>query len=132
MPDLRLANSVFTPPLSAGVQTNASGRSTRVDDDSESFSDIFQREISQNEGVKFSKHAQSRLESRNITLGQEDLTRLSQAVDQASQKGIEDSLMIMGNLAFIVSVPQKTVVTAMPVNEAGGNVFTNIDGAVIL
>lgn len=52
-------------------------------------------------------------------------------MDEASRKGVRDSLVLMNNLAFIVSVPDRTVVTAMPVDEAGANVFTNIDGAVI-
>lgn len=127
MADIRL-NSILTPPISAG-QT---GTSLKSNEATESFSDILSREIDSTNSVKFSKHAQARLESRNISLNSSDMSRLNDAVDKAAGKGVQDSLVVMNNLAFIVSVPDKTVVTAMPVSEATENVFTNIDGAVIL
>ena len=58
--------------------------------------------------------------------------RLENGVKQASEKGITDSLVLVDSLAFIVNVPNKTVVTAMDQTEANGNIFTNIDGAVII
>ena len=51
---------------------------------------------------------------------------------KAGQKGIRDSLVIVDDLAFIVNVPNKTVVTAMDSRETEENVFTNINGAVIM
>ena len=82
--------------------------------------------------VKVSKHASQRLESRNISLSEEQNARLEDGVEQAHAKGIKDSLVLVDSLAFIVNVPSKTVVTAMDQTETQSNIFTNIDGAVIM
>ena len=82
--------------------------------------------------IKFSKHATQRLDERNISLSVEQSERLNAGVQKASEKGINDSLVIVDSLAFIVNVPNQTVVTAMDQTEStDNNVFTNIDGAVI-
>ncbi len=81
--------------------------------------------------VKFSKHAMNRLNMRNIELTQDQMERLSHGKDEAMEKGIKDSLILIDQLAFIVNVPSSTVVTAMDQTENKNNVFTNIDGAVI-
>ena len=81
--------------------------------------------------VKFSKHAMNRLSLRNIELTQEQMDRLNQGKIEAGEKGIKDSLILIDQLAFIVNVPNNTVVTAMDQTENKSNVFTNIDGAVI-
>ena len=78
------------------------------------------------------KHASQRLESRNISLSEEQNARLEDGVEQAHAKGIKDSLVLVDSLAFIVNVPSKTVVTAMDQTETQSNTFTNIDGAVIM
>jgi len=57
---------------------------------------------------------------------------LENGVKQASEKGITESLVLVDSLAFIVNVPNKTVVTALDQTEANSNIFTNIDGAVII
>ena len=81
--------------------------------------------------VKFSKHAMNRLSMRNIELTQDQMQRLSHGREEAMEKGIKDSLILVDQLAFIVNVPSSTVVTAMDQTENKSNVFTNIDGAVI-
>ena len=92
----------------------------------------------QSEGVmeastlKFSKHAMNRLHNRKIFLTDSQNTRLENGVKQASEKGIQESLILMDSLAFIVNIPNKTVVTAMEQTEKNSNIFTNIDGAVII
>lgn len=70
--------------------------------------------------------------TRNINLTDEQNNRLRSGVQKASEKGINESLVIVDSLAFIVNVPNKTVVTAMDQKEAADNIFTNIDGAVII
>ena len=80
---------------------------------------------------QLSKHANQRLENRNIELSKDQLERLNQGVGQARTKQIQESLVMMDNLAFIVNVKNNTVVTAMEQGESG-QVFTNIDGAVIV
>lgn len=79
--------------------------------------------------VKFSKHAEKRLEMRNISISDEQKARLEDAADQAMEKGMTESLVMVDNLAFILNVKNKTVVTA--VNDTANAVFTNIDGAII-
>lgn len=79
--------------------------------------------------LRFSKHASERLASRNIELTEEQKERLSGGVEKASQKGIRDSLVMVDNMAFIVNVTNRTVVTA--VGEGDDRIFTNIDGAII-
>ena len=85
-----------------------------------------------NEQLKFSKHATVRLADRGIELTDAQLERLNDGAQKAGQKGIRDSLVIVDDLAFIVNVPNKTVVTAMDSRETEENVFTNINGAVIM
>lgn len=79
--------------------------------------------------LKFSKHANQRLSSRNIDLSKNQLERLENGAQKAREKGIKESLVMVDNLAFIVNVKNNTVVTAVNHTEEG--VFTNIDGAVI-
>lgn len=87
--------------------------------------------INSEEPVKFSKHAVNRLSMRNIELTHDQMQRLNQGKIEAGEKGIKDSLILVDQLAFIVNVPNNTVVTAMDQTETKNNVFTNIDGAVI-
>ena len=101
-----------------------------------SFEEVLRRQQSLSttgsETLKFSKHATQRLESRGISLSDEQNVRLQSGVEKASAKVINESLVLVDSLAFIVNVPNKTVVTAMDQTETQSNVFTNIDGAVIM
>lgn len=96
-----------------------------------SFRDILISESSK-EGrgeLRFSKHANQRLASRNIHLSKEQLARLSEGTDRARKKGINESLIVVDELAFIVNIKNNLVVTA--VGDSEDKIFTNIDGAVI-
>ncbi|MDI6601751.1 MAG: TIGR02530 family flagellar biosynthesis protein [Thermoanaerobacteraceae bacterium] len=84
------------------------------------------------EELKFSKHASERLENRRIELSREDLDKLGSAVKKAQEKGIRNSLVLMNNRAFIVNIKTGTVITAVDEKHLRENVFTNIDGAVII
>ena len=99
-------------------------------DSDNSFQKILQQKAT--EGLKFSKHAGERLEERNITLSNEQMKRLEEATVRADEKGIKESLMLMDNMAFIVNVKNSTVITAMDQTDNKDNIFTNIDGAVIV
>lgn len=81
--------------------------------------------------LKFSRHAASRMESRGISFNTADMNRIKQAVDQVSAKGGKDSLVLLGETALVVSVKNNTVVTVMDKDNLKGNVFTNIDSAII-
>lgn len=96
-----------------------------------SFQQILSRKqtIQEASELKFSKHANERLLSRNIDLSPEQIERLETGTKKASEKGITESLVMVDNLAFIVNVKNNTVITA--VNDSDDKVFTNIDGAVI-
>ncbi len=91
------------------------------------FDAIFKEEL---EKVKFSSHAMKRLESRNIQLSDVELNKIQDAVSKAESKGSKDSLIMMDKTAFIVNIPNKTVVTAIEVANSNENVFTNIDSVV--
>lgn len=82
--------------------------------------------------VTFSKHANDRLASRNINLNDEQMERLHNGIRQAKEKSIKESLVMMDNIAFIVNIKNNTVITAMDQDTNDSNVFTNIDGAVIV
>ncbi len=98
-----------------------------------SFGEILRQKQSENASeLKFSKHASMRLEKRNINLTREQNERLENGVIKAGEKGIRESLVMVDSLAFIVNVPNRTVVTAMDQTETQNNIFTNIDGAVIM
>lgn len=96
-----------------------------------SFESILRKRLVEESGLKFSKHAAKRLDERNISLSEEQSERLEAGVQKAGEKGINESLVIMDQLAFIVNVPNQIVVTALDQNESNEKVFTNIDGAVI-
>jgi flagellar operon protein len=93
-----------------------------------SFDTVLQKEL---QDLRFSKHAQERLDARRIQLNETDLSHLQRAVDKAGEKGARDSLVLLRDLAFIVNVPNRMVVTAMDGERLKENVFTNIDSAVI-
>ena len=99
-----------------------------------SFGEILKQKqsVSDDSALKFSKHASMRLQSRNIELSTEQQKRLETGARKAEAKGMKDSLVIVDSYSFIVNVPNKTVVTAMDQTESEENVYTNIDGAVIM
>lgn len=92
-----------------------------------------QEQVKSGHNVKFSAHATERLAARNIVLTNHELTRLDRAVSKVAEKGSKESLVVMGNLSFVVSVENRTVITAMQ-NQPNGNdkVFTNIDSALLM
>jgi flagellar operon protein len=81
--------------------------------------------------IKFSRHAEARLQSRGIELSEEDRQQLSSAFDQLADRGAKESLVLMGDRAYVVGVPKRTVITAMSRSEALGTIFTNIDSTFV-
>jgi len=96
-----------------------------------SFSDVLKARLEHEAGVKFSAHAMDRLNERGITLEREELARLSGAVSKAEEKGVNESLILIDDKAFIVSIANQTLITAMTGESIKSNVFTHIDSAVI-
>jgi flagellar operon protein len=82
--------------------------------------------------LKFSAHAQARLASRNITLTPDDVAKMSAMADKAAAKGAKQSLFMLHNVAMVVSISNRTVITAVDQQSMKDNVFTNIDSAAII
>jgi flagellar operon protein len=120
-------NPIQTPasrPQSKTGQSGAGGKDT-------SFSRVLDDKLSSG-GLTFSSHARERLESRGINLSSSDLDKLRGAVESVAKKGGRDSLVLMGDAALVVNVRNRTVVTALDREGMQGNVFTNIDSAVLV
>jgi flagellar operon protein len=82
--------------------------------------------------LKVSSHAQTRLQSRNIDLDQSAWDRVMMGVDKAAAKGAKESLVLVDDVALVVSVKNRTVITAVDKASLKDNVFTNIDSAVVV
>jgi flagellar operon protein len=93
---------------------------------SPSFQQIFQDKI------RLSHHAEQRLEQRGIQLQPEQMAKIENAIDKAAAKGAKDSLILFKDMAFIVNVKNRTIVTAMDGQSMQDNVFTQIDSAVVI
>lgn len=96
------------------------------------FQDILKSTLDRPESVKFSMHAQTRMQHRNIRMSASDVERLERGVDQLAQKGGRESLVFMDQSAFLVSVQNRTVITAIGQDNLKESVFTNIDSAIVL
>lgn len=129
--NLQIQEALFNSKSTAEKNIN------RVPSKGASFEDVLNRKLEENRGVsqknevKFSKHAMTRLDNRNISLTEVQMERLNEGARRAGEKGIKESLVLVDELAFIVNVENKTVVTAMNQGNNDENIFTNIDGAVI-
>ena len=124
--------SLFKQPLMSAL--NKSIKRNSVENKQTSFNALLSENMQQKQSaIKFSAHAEKRLHERNISLNQEDIAKISRAMQQASLKGARDSLLLYGDLALIASIKNNTVVTALDSNVLKEEqVFTNIDSAVII
>lgn len=91
------------------------------------------------QGITISGHAQTRLASRQINLTEDDFGKISNAMTKAASKGARSSLMLMdrpdssgGQVGLVVSIPNRTVITAVNTQSLKENIFTNIDSAMII
>lgn len=97
-----------------------------------SFADVLRtQQTQQTEPVAFSRHALQRLERRGIDLPEGTVARLGEGVDRAAAKGSRESVVLVDGTAFVVSVRNRTVITAVDPQHMRDHVFTNIDSAVI-
>lgn len=124
------ANRIFFPQQPVQPLVPSKDSSKRVTSSNGKFDQVLAEKLGSE--LKFSQHAQQRLADRNIELTQEDLNKLNQAVSKAREKGSRDSLVLMDDLALLVSVKNNTVITAVDGQSLKENVFTNIDSAVIV
>ena len=125
-------SAIVSPNYEVNAEKKKAQQTNSVDQSSSSFGHIFSQTIQQKQSLTFSKHALQRMDSRQIQVSPQLIAQINQAVEKAKSKGIKDALILDGKTAFIVNVPSSTVVTTMSGQEMANNVFTNIDGAVIL
>jgi len=121
MPEINGINVPFIPISNPNIN------SSPIRESGESFNAIYQKEL---EKLKFSSHAIKRLEERHIKLNDDEMLKINSAVERAENKGSKDSLVMMKSTAFIVNIPNKTIVTAVPIENGTENIFTNIDSVV--
>lgn len=132
MDDMRL--KLYTPVVTGTPhvqQTATVGRDADVKP-KQSFQDVLSETIRRSSEVNFSKHAVKRAAEHNIELNDDNLSRLNEGVKIANDKHLEEPLILVGSTAFLVNIPNNTVITALDSSNMKGNVFTNIDGTVII
>ncbi|ERI91253.1 flagellar operon protein [Clostridiales bacterium oral taxon 876 str. F0540] len=97
-----------------------------------SFKQILSKEINKKDGFVISNHAAERLRDRNITLNESDMNKLNDGINKALEKGASESLILYKDIAFLTSIKNRTIITAVDKENSKGNVFTNIDSVVLL
>ncbi|MEA2031779.1 MAG: TIGR02530 family flagellar biosynthesis protein [candidate division Zixibacteria bacterium] len=97
-----------------------------------SFKDMFSHELAESKQLSFSKHAQQRLFSRGVELSDEKLSKIVDAVDRADSKGSKETLVLTEDVALVVSVENRTVITAFDRDNLRDGIVTSIDSAVVL
>ncbi|MCC6962971.1 MAG: flagellar biosynthesis protein [candidate division Zixibacteria bacterium] len=83
------------------------------------------------DGLTFSKHLSERIERRQLEMSPDRMSRLADAVDRVASKGARDSVVLLDDLALLVNVPSRTVLTAIATSRMKDGVFTNIDSVVL-
>lgn len=128
-----MVDSIFIPsPIQIPSQKPVSSQKpTGTAENRDSFARILDEKLP-SQSVRFSQHAQDRLKARGISFSDNDIRKLEGAVDTVAKKGGRESLVMMGDAALVVSVKNRTVVTAVDRESMKGNVFTNIDSAVVV
>ena len=122
---------LFPQPLQVPATQPAKPRQAPATGGATPFARILEEKLPAGQ-LRFSQHARERLQTRGIDLSPGDLDKLTSAVDSLARKGGRESLVMLGDAAFVVSVRNRTVVTALDREQLQNNVFTNIDSALVL
>jgi len=96
------------------------------------FKSTLDQALDKSKGVNFSAHAKARLHSRGVDLSEGKLEALSQAIDKADARGARESLILSDEAAYVVSVKNRTIITAFDRGNLRDGVFTSIDSAVVI
>ena len=105
----------------------------QIKSESDSFENYLRPAIENaKKGIKISKHAEQRIQQRNLQINEQQWSQLEDKLEEARRKGLNDSLVLMDQAALIVNAKNNTVITAMDRAEASTQIFTNINGAIIL
>ena len=97
-----------------------------------SFAEVLKQNLEPGQDVKFSAHALKRIEERQLNMGEQTLDRLIDGISRLNEKGSKNSVIFLDETAFIVSVQNRTIVTALDKANNSQNIFTNIDSAAIV
>ncbi|WAA10719.1 TIGR02530 family flagellar biosynthesis protein [Fervidibacillus albus] len=119
----------FIPPVGF-KQTNASV--TNTENGLEFRKHLKEAVEFENRPLAISKHAKERLQQRNIDISEANWDKISEKIKQAKDMGVNESLVLLKNAALIVSAKNETVITAMNRQEATKQIFTNINGTIII
>jgi flagellar operon protein len=130
-----VADNIYIPPQNIRApdtvaKTRGTERNSGTGKAGPGFGAVLEQQLRGGE-VRFSKHATARMQSRGIELSPDSMGRQKQAVYQAQAKGCRDSLVLLDSNAMVVSVKDNTVVTVADKEQLKGNIFTNIDSAII-
>ncbi len=126
MSDRITVGQLYTGPVTPGMLRKPQTGET-ASAPAKPFAEVLESNL-----LKLSNHAAKRLEQRGIELKSEQMKQIGSALDKAAAKGAKESLILMQDMAFIVNVKNRTVVTAMDSESMKDNVFTQIDSAVII
>lgn len=96
------------------------------------FHDLLTSQIQKTDSIKLSKHAEKRLEERGIVIDSDKWSQIEAKVNEAKRKGVNDSIVVLDNAALIVNARSNTVITALDKQEAASQIFTNINGTIII
>jgi flagellar operon protein len=130
---LKNYSALISPVYSPQTQSEPAQQTHTKTEGSSSFADMLQEAVrNKTANLTFSKHAMERLSTRQIEVSPQLMAKMSDAVDKAGSKGVTDALILNGDTAFIVNVPNRVVITSMNGSKMKENIFTKIDGAVIL
>lgn len=125
-------NNINIKQLESRLINSSKPKNISKDIKQNNFKEIFEKIQQKDEEIKFSKHAITRMDIRDMELNNEEIERLKSGFAKAEEKGVEDALILIGDKAFITSIKNKTVITTVNKEQLKNNVFTNIDGAVIV
>lgn len=107
-------------------------RKMEIKNQNSSFNNILNKKINTNESFVISAHAFDRLKDRNITLNKDDMKVINEGINKANAKGCKDSVIFYKDTAYVTSIKNRTVITAVDKSNCKENIFTNIDSVVVL
>lgn len=125
-------NNINLHRINANILNKTQTINRTKNENKKDFQDIFSNIQKEKENIKFSKHAKERMDSRNIILDNSEIEKIENAIGKAEKKGVKEALILMDNKAFIANVKNKTIITTVTQEQLKDNLFTNIDGAVIV
>lgn len=131
MSDLINNPALIPPGTAVGAPTPAKPAAPQAPVTGPSFADVLAQQSVSGTAPTFSKHAMERLSRRGVEMNAQTLGRLTEGIQRAASKGANNSVVLVDGTAFVASVKNNTVITAVTPEAMKSHVFTNIDSAVI-